>query len=68
MEVRQRERLDFPLIHDPHQAIVSLYDVRCWPTTISINEDGIVDGVQFGVAHDHENDDEPDHQEPPTTA
>lgn len=30
-----------------------LYGVRCWPTTISVNPDGMVVRVPFGVAHLH---------------
>ena len=41
--------LNLPLVHDPHQHIARKYGVECWPTTISIHEDGFVDGIQVGV-------------------
>jgi peroxiredoxin len=50
--VRERERLGFPLIHDPHQRIAESYGVQCWPTTVFISEAGIVERVRFGLAHD----------------
>jgi peroxiredoxin len=48
--VRRTHGLFFPLIYDPDQLIAARWGVRCWPTTVSINEDGIVDRVQFGLA------------------
>jgi peroxiredoxin len=50
-EVRSRNNLTFPLVHDPQKSIATRYGVQCWPTTVSINEEGIVDHVQFGVMH-----------------
>jgi len=50
-EVRRKNGLSFPLIHDPEQLIAGLYGIRCWPTTISINEGGFVDRVQLGLSH-----------------
>lgn len=52
-QVRQQERFTFPLIHDPNQVIAALYGVTCWPTTVSINREGVVDHIQFGVTHEH---------------
>jgi peroxiredoxin len=52
-QVRQHERFTFPLIHDPDQLIAARYGVTCWPTTVSINREGVVDHVQFGVTHEH---------------
>jgi peroxiredoxin len=52
-EVRRRHGLTLPLIHDPEQVIATRYGVRCWPTTVSINEEGVVDRVQFGATHGH---------------
>jgi peroxiredoxin len=50
--LRHEHRLSFPLVHDAHQQLARLFKVRCWPTTVSINEDGIVDHVQFGAVHE----------------
>ena len=52
-DFRRRHELTFPLIYDPDQIIASRYGVRCWPTTVSINEEGIVDRIQFGITHKH---------------
>jgi peroxiredoxin len=52
-DVRKREGLTFPLVSDSHQTISALYGVQCWPTTVFINEVGIVERVQFGLTHEH---------------
>lgn len=52
-EVRRQYGLSFVLSHDPDQRTARLYGVRCWPTTISVNADGLINHVQFGVMHDH---------------
>jgi peroxiredoxin len=52
-QVRQHERFTFPLIHDPDQVIAALYGVTCWPTTVSVNRQGVVENVQFGITHEH---------------
>ena len=52
-EIRKRHGLSFPLVLDAGQAIARKYGVRCWPTTVSINADGCVGHVQFGIMHDH---------------
>jgi peroxiredoxin len=56
-EVRRQHALNFTLIHDPGRRIAQLYGVQCWPTTVSITPDGIVDRIQFGVAHPHQAED-----------
>jgi peroxiredoxin len=48
-ETRHELRLSFPLAHDPYQRITRAFGVSCWPTTISINADGVVNHIQFGV-------------------
>jgi peroxiredoxin len=55
-DARSRHGLTVPLVHDPDQIIAAMYGVRCWPTTVSINEEGIVDRVQFGMTHEHRGD------------
>lgn len=52
-EVCRQHNFNFTLIHDAGKRIARLYGVHCWPTTVSINPDGIVDRIQFGVAHAH---------------
>ncbi len=51
-ETRRQAAIGFPLVADPDQAIAALYGVRCWPTTVSINEEGVVDRIQFGRSHE----------------
>ena len=52
-EVRAQHGLTFPLIADPDQEIAMRYGVQCWPTTVSINREGIISRIQFGTAHAH---------------
>jgi peroxiredoxin len=52
-EIRKQHGLDFLLVQDIDQRIARMYGVKCWPTTISVNADGLVSHVQFGVAHEH---------------
>ena len=52
-EIRKRHGLSFPLVQDAEQVIARTYGVRCWPTTVSINADGFVEHVQFGITHPH---------------
>jgi peroxiredoxin len=52
-EVRRQNNLSFMLVHDSDQRIARMYGVQCWPTTLSINPDGIVDRIQFGISHEH---------------
>lgn len=52
-EIRKQHGLTFSLPQDTDQRIARMYGVKCWPTTISVNADGLVSHVQFGVAHEH---------------
>jgi thiol-disulfide isomerase/thioredoxin len=52
-EVRRRHGLSIVLSHDTDQRTAGLYGVRCWPTTVSVNADGLINHVQFGVFHEH---------------
>jgi peroxiredoxin len=52
-EIRKQHELTFPLAQDTDQRIARVYGVKCWPTTISVNADGLIRHVQFGVAHEH---------------
>jgi peroxiredoxin len=52
-ETRRQNDLTFTLVHDSDRRITRLYGVRCWPTTVSIDADGIVERIQFGAAHEH---------------
>ena len=48
-DVRCQNNLTLRLIPDRNQSIAELYGVQCWPTTISINQEGIIDRIQFGL-------------------
>jgi peroxiredoxin len=48
--VRARHDLPFALVEDTDQRVASMYGVRCWPTTISIDTHGRVTHVQFGLS------------------
>jgi peroxiredoxin len=52
-EIRKQHELTFPLAQDTDQRIARVYGVKCWPTTISVNADGLIGHVQVGVAHEH---------------
>jgi peroxiredoxin len=51
-EVRRQNKMTFPLIPDPDRSIGALYGVQCWPTTVSINQEGVIDRIHFGLAHE----------------
>lgn len=53
-EIRKRLGLSFALVQDSEQQIARKYGVRCWPTTISIDAEGNVEHVQFGVTATHD--------------
>jgi peroxiredoxin len=52
-EVRRQHKLTFVLAHDAWQREARRFKVRCWPTTVSINPDGMVSHVQFGLSRVH---------------
>jgi len=51
-DVRCQNDLTFRLVSDRNQSIAELYGVQCWPTTVSINQEGIIDRIQFGLVHE----------------
>jgi len=51
-DIRCQSNLTFRVIPDRNQSIAELYGVQCWPTTVSINQEGIIDRIQFGLAHE----------------
>jgi peroxiredoxin len=46
--VRDQLGLNFPLLHDAGLQIATRLKVKCWPTTVYISADGIVESIQFG--------------------
>ena len=51
-EVARAQQLRFTLVPDPDRRIARRYGVNCWPTLLSINEEGLIDAIQSGVTHD----------------
>jgi peroxiredoxin len=52
-QVRKQHALSYVVAHDDQQRVARIFGVRCWPTTIWINADGIVNHVQFGVVPEY---------------
>ncbi len=52
-EVRRKYKLGLALVPDPNGSIARSFGVHCWPTTLSIDPDGRVNGIQTGTQHDH---------------
>ncbi|MGH8604029.1 MAG: peroxiredoxin family protein, partial [Gammaproteobacteria bacterium] len=50
--VRRENNLSFSLVHDRLQQTARYFKVRCWPSTVSINPEGIIDRIQFGLTHE----------------
>jgi peroxiredoxin len=50
-EIAREHELRFALIPDPDRRISRQYGINCWPTIVSINENGIVDFVHSGITH-----------------
>jgi peroxiredoxin len=51
--VRNELGITFPLLQDSQHTVASAYGVRCWPTTITVDADAQIEGVQFGAVHHH---------------
>jgi thiol-disulfide isomerase/thioredoxin len=51
--VRKELGISFVLAQDPGQRIAQRYGVRCWPTTITLDGDGVVESIQFGLSPTH---------------
>jgi len=58
---RQRQGLDdlckeqglsMRMVHDPEQRVARKFGVRCWPTTITIGGDGLIEHIQLGIPPD----------------
>ena len=61
-EIAREHELRFALIPDPDRRISRQYGINCWPTIVSINENGIVDFVHSGITHTRKV--TPDHSRP----
>jgi peroxiredoxin len=52
--VRTEHGITFPLVQDREHRAARAFGVRCWPTTIEIDREGIVSGIRLGVSFDDE--------------
>jgi thiol-disulfide isomerase/thioredoxin len=52
-DIRRRYELTFTLVHDRGRRIARQYGISCWPTIVSIDGEGVVDGVRLGAQHHH---------------
>jgi peroxiredoxin len=50
-EIAREHQLRFTLVSDSDRRIARRYGVNCWPTLVSINEEGLIDAVHAGVVH-----------------
>ena len=48
-EMRRKFNLGFALVQDPDRAIARQFGIECWPTTVTMDAEGRVEGVQFGT-------------------
>jgi peroxiredoxin len=53
-EIAREHKLAFAMIPDPDRRVSRQYGVNCWPTIVSINENGLVDLVHSGITHKRE--------------
>ena len=51
-EIARAHQLRFALVADPDRRIAQAYGVNCWPTLVSINEEGFIDAIHSGVSDD----------------
>jgi peroxiredoxin len=51
-EIAQEHGLRFTLVPDPTSELARRYRVACWPTTVWIDEQGLIQRVHFGVTPD----------------
>jgi peroxiredoxin len=51
-DIRKEHGLSFSLVQDSRHVAARKFGVRCWPTTISISPDGMIEHVQLGGAAD----------------
>ena len=61
-EIAREHQLTFAMIPDPDRRISRQYGVNCWPTIVSVNENGFVDFLHSGITHKREV--TPDHSRP----
>lgn len=50
VELGRKLGLTYRLMADPDRRLSNLFRINCWPTTISISEDGIVERAHAGIS------------------
>ena len=50
--IAQEHGLSFTLLPDPTSQLTRRYGVACWPTTVWIDEQALIQGIHFGATHD----------------
>jgi peroxiredoxin len=50
--IRKAHGVTFPLVQDDEHRAARKFGVRCWPTTIEIDPEGVIAAVQLGVVSD----------------
>jgi peroxiredoxin len=47
-ELRRRHRISHPIVPDTGHRVARALGVRCWPTTVAVGPDGLVEQIRFG--------------------
>jgi peroxiredoxin len=63
-DIRKEHGLSFPMVQDSEHGAARKFGVRCWPTTIAINPDGLIEHIQLGVEGAYQQ--RPKHEGPAT--
>ncbi|HEX5010176.1 MAG TPA: TlpA disulfide reductase family protein [Planctomycetota bacterium] len=48
-DLRKQHGLAFSIVQDDEHRVARAFGVRCWPTTIEIDADGLIDRIQLGA-------------------
>lgn len=51
-DIRKEHGLTFAIVQDAEHQVARTFGVRCWPTTIAIDPDGVVEHIQLGIGPD----------------
>jgi peroxiredoxin len=51
-DIRKEHGLSYPIVQDAEHGVARRFGVRCWPTTIAIAPDGLIERIQLGIEPD----------------
>lgn len=51
-DLRKEHGLSLRIVQDTEHRVARRFGVRCWPTTVTIGVDGLIDGIQLGIPPD----------------